>query len=268
MRLILFSLLSMILSLSLAEAQSVMDNLPQSVPQAPLSGPNPSKATAAVTAPATPASATAGAAPAATASTDPYTLTDISADVTADTASHARDQALTQAEHTAYEQLCARLSVPDSAAKVSDDSVASLVQSFDVQSEKLSAVRYIGVFTIHFKPAAITKKLGHLIGGLPDSAYGVPYDEVAHNAALAAASHLTVAVQTPSLSAWTQTKRRLTAISQVVSVDTLDLGRSVSHIDLRYTGSLEELQGTLTAQGLILHQAIDGEWALADTAVQ
>lgn len=85
-----------------------------------------------------------------------YEVTDVTADVTADNAAHARDQAIVQAQRSALEQLLdrlgAELSVTD---QLSDDDIATLVQNFEVQSERRSAVRYIGVFTVQFRPNAV-----------------------------------------------------------------------------------------------------------------
>ncbi len=85
-----------------------------------------------------------------------YKLTDVAADVTADSAAHARDKAIMQAQRSAFEQLLTRLGVDAArAARENDDGIAALVQAFEVQREHASAVRYIGTFTIQFKPNAV-----------------------------------------------------------------------------------------------------------------
>ena len=84
-----------------------------------------------------------------------YEVTDVPADVTADSAAHARDQAIFQAQRTALQQLLSRFGAdPALAGKLSDDDVAALVQNFEVQSERSSSVRYIGAFTVQFRPGA------------------------------------------------------------------------------------------------------------------
>jgi hypothetical protein len=84
-----------------------------------------------------------------------YKITDVPVDVTADSAAHARDQAVAGAQRSAFEQLLGRLGADTSlAAKLGDDDVAALVQSFEVQDEHTSNVRYIGTFTVQFRPAA------------------------------------------------------------------------------------------------------------------
>ncbi len=85
-----------------------------------------------------------------------YQIADVAADVTADSAARARDQAILQAQRNAFTQLLARLDVDAGlATKTNDDALAALVQAFEVQQERTSAVRYIGTFTVQFKPNAV-----------------------------------------------------------------------------------------------------------------
>ncbi len=90
-----------------------------------------------------------------------FTVTDVAVDVTADSAAHARDQAFVQAQRQALALLLERLDAGSKAADgLSDDDIAALVKSFEVQSERASSVRYIGAFTVQFKPNAMRTYLG------------------------------------------------------------------------------------------------------------
>ena len=85
-----------------------------------------------------------------------YQVSDVAVDTTADNASHARDRAVIEAQRKAFEQLMGRLGADGAlVAKQSDDAIASFVQAFEVQQERTSAVRYIGTFTVQFKPNAV-----------------------------------------------------------------------------------------------------------------
>jgi hypothetical protein len=259
MRFALFSLLALIFVVSAAEAQSVSESLP------PFAAANEPEKTP--TPPPAP-SPTPSAVPPAVVVTDPYTVTDVNADVTADSAAHARDQALMQAERDAFTQLCTRMGAAEGAAKLDDNALAALVQSFEVQSEHVSPVRYIGVFTIRFKPLSVQKKIGK-------SAAPVPADAADASAAPAVViegkpmpqgplSDVLIGVQADSLASWMQIKRRLNAVPQVARINTLDLGRGLSHIDVAYSGSILDLQQALIAQGLVLRQTPTGIWELYD----
>lgn len=208
------------------------------------------------------------AAPALTA--EAATVADINVDVTADSAAHARDQAVMQAQRQAYAQLCTRLGVPEAHAKIDDDSLAAMVKSFDIQSERLSAVRYIGVFTVHFKPAALQKRLGKYAAGMAVGAANNAGGTMTTGGEDPAAvqSHLTLAIDTPNLAAFAQAKKRLNELPQVVRLDTIGLGRGVSHVDMIYTGTLSDLIRALNQHGMNIVQGGDGEWRYSDTGAR
>ena len=251
MRLLFLSLLALICAGSATQAQSVMDEIPAVSPQPDTSPPS-DQAKQQPPAP----------------SADPYIVTDVNADVTADHSGHARDQALAQAERAGFAQLCTRLGVPtERVAKFSDDDIAALVQSFDLQSERLSSVRYIGVFTLRFKQAAVQKKIGKY------QTAANPTNSTANNLAPSvevkplpsgSLSYVTVMVQTPSLAAWTQIKHRLNDVPQIAKVDVVSLGRGTSHINLSYGGAISDLQQAVTVQGLVLRQMPLGDWTLTE----
>jgi hypothetical protein len=234
MRLIFLTILSLTAFSAYAQAQSLMDNLPPVIIQSEPSGDKP------------PDKDKPAAAPAA----ESYSVADVNVDVTADTAAHARDRALVQAERTAYSQLCGRLGTIDNADKLSDDNIAALVRSFEVQSEHLSAVRYVGVFTITFTPAAVKKKLGApVITAAPT---------------LPASAHMTVAVKADTLAALQQVKKRITAIPLVANIDTLDLGKGLVHIDVAFNGSVSDFRQAAAGQGFILRESDAGVFELYD----
>jgi hypothetical protein len=88
---------------------------------------------------------------------DIYTIRDVEVDVTADNSAAARDRAITVAQRKAFDALYSRLS-PDPGAKapaLSDIEVARLVQDFEVQRERSSAVRYLATLTVRFRPTNV-----------------------------------------------------------------------------------------------------------------
>ena len=92
-----------------------------------------------------------------------YEVADVAVDVTAKNAAQARDQAIIQAQRLGLNGLLERLGVnPDAAKNLSSDDIATLVQSFEVQNERASSVRYIGTFTVQYKPNAVRSYLGSL----------------------------------------------------------------------------------------------------------
>lgn len=99
--------------------------------------------------------------PSSTSDAKVYEITDVAVDVKADSAAHARDQALAKAQKAAFGQLLERLGSDVAAADaITADALAGLMQSFEVQNERASSSRYIGMFTIQFKPSAVRGWLG------------------------------------------------------------------------------------------------------------
>jgi hypothetical protein len=89
-----------------------------------------------------------------------FEVTDVGVDVTAASSAKARDQAVIEAQRTAFHQMLERIGAREQfGASFNDDDIAALVQSFEVQDEHTSSVRYIGTFTVQFKPNAVRAQL-------------------------------------------------------------------------------------------------------------
>jgi len=90
------------------------------------------------------------------------TVADVPVDVTAKSAAAARDQAIANAQIKAFDRLVRRL-VPNAAdqarIKPSQTDIEGMVQDFAVESERVSSVRYIGLYTVRFRAASVNKYL-------------------------------------------------------------------------------------------------------------
>ncbi|MBI1208150.1 MAG: DUF2066 domain-containing protein [Azospirillum sp.] len=80
-----------------------------------------------------------------------YSVSGVSVDVTAANANEARDLAIQQAQRKAFAQLFQQLTGGPAAASPSDAELARLVQSFEIDDERVSAVRYVASLTVHFR---------------------------------------------------------------------------------------------------------------------
>ena len=83
-----------------------------------------------------------------------YTVGDIDVDVTAGSANAAREAAIVLGQRIAYDKLMAQLADPQQAAslpRLTDADISDLVSDFEVESEKASAVRYIGKLSFRFR---------------------------------------------------------------------------------------------------------------------
>jgi hypothetical protein len=83
-----------------------------------------------------------------------YTVGGVTVDVTADSAAAARDAAIVLGQRIAFDKLMSQLADPQAAAalpRLSDAEISDLVSDFEVESERASAVRYIGKLSFRFK---------------------------------------------------------------------------------------------------------------------
>lgn len=87
-----------------------------------------------------------------------YRVTDVIVDVTSGNASLARDMAIVQAQKQAFVQLMERLGVPN-AVNLGGEDIGGFVQSFEVQKEHAAGYRYLGTFTVQFKPDVVRNYL-------------------------------------------------------------------------------------------------------------
>lgn len=94
-----------------------------------------------------------------------YAVTGVPVDVTAANAAKAREQAFIDVQRIAYQRLMERLVPASEHARVPQPSpmeIEALVRDVIVEREKASAVRYIGTFTVRFKPEAVRGVLASL----------------------------------------------------------------------------------------------------------
>ncbi|HPD83704.1 MAG: DUF2066 domain-containing protein [Alphaproteobacteria bacterium] len=94
------------------------------------------------------------------AAADPYTVENIEVDITADNAVEAREKAFEAAQIKGYEELAKRiLGEEEFKDFVTPDinTISSLVRDYEVTNEKLSAVRYNGVYKIRYSKKAFRK---------------------------------------------------------------------------------------------------------------
>lgn len=89
---------------------------------------------------------------------DLFTITGVKVDVTADDAVKAREQAMNKAGRDALATLAQRITTTPAAevvAAADDLTVSSMIRNIEVDSEKLSNVRYIATLTVVFDEQAV-----------------------------------------------------------------------------------------------------------------
>ena len=89
---------------------------------------------------------------------DDYTVERIPVDVTAGSAAAARDQALLKAQREGLDRLAERFGAKP--PRIAEARAPDYVMSFEIDSEKSSAVRYIAEVTVHYNPSAVNRLFG------------------------------------------------------------------------------------------------------------
>jgi hypothetical protein len=179
----------------------------------------------------------------------PYEVTGVPVDVTAADAATARDQAIVEGQRKAFTMLMERLLGTEQAASIatpSDAQLSSMVQDFEVESERLSAVRYIGVMTFRFDAAAVDAAMGRP----SEAAGGVVTDAVPSGPVRT----LSVVVPIASLRDWVEVRRRLSAITLVQRAEVRSLARTEGELNLSYYGDESRLRQALAQRQLSLLQ--------------
>ena len=96
---------------------------------------------------------------------DPFSVTGVAVDVTASSAAEARDKAISEAQRKAFEVLFKRL-VADGAGRVvpavSESDLQRMIQGFEIEQERGSAVRYVASMAFKFRAKAVTTYLSSL----------------------------------------------------------------------------------------------------------
>jgi hypothetical protein len=197
-----------------------------------------------------------GSAPATAAA--PYEVTGVAVDVTAADAATARDQAIVEGQRKAFTMLMERLVGTEQAPSIptpEDAQLSSMVQDFEVESERLSSVRYIGVMTFRFDAAAVDAAMGRP----SDATGGVITDAVPSGPVRT----LGVVVPITSLRDWVEVRRRLSGISLVQRAEVRSLARTECQLNLSYYGVETRLRQALAQRQLtLLEDPQQQQWLL------
>lgn len=188
----------------------------------------------------------------------PYEVTGVEVDVTASDAATARDQAIVEGQRKAFTMLMERLLGAEQAATIptpSDAELSSMVQDFEVESERLSSVRYIGVMTYRFDAASIDAAMGRPT----DTTGGIVTDAVPSGPIRT----LNVVVPITSLRDWVEVRRRLSGITLVQRAEVRSLARTEGELNLSYYGDEARLRQALAQRQLsLLQDPQQQQWVL------
>lgn len=185
-----------------------------------------------------------GVSPAAAA---PYVVTGVPVDVTAADAVTARDQAILEGQRKAFAMLMEQQLGAEKAATIktpSDDRLSAMVENFEVESERISGVRYVGVLTFRFDQASVDAATGKA----PEPTAEIVTDAMPSGPVRT----ITVNVPIASLRDWLEVQRRLAGIRTLQRTDVRGIARTEGELNLVFFGDELALQQALAQRQLTL----------------
>ncbi len=196
------------------------------------------------------------------------TVGDVHVDVTAKTAAAARDKAIADAQRIGFEKLMQQM-LPNPAdqarVKPSQEQIEGFVQDFAVENERVSAVRYLGVYSVRFRAGRIHKYLtdsGITATGdvssieTAGSATPAAADDSAQPSPTGGGQTTSYAIAMPlgGIADWVQARNKLTGLPGVQRLSLDVLTRDAASFTLDFAGDPLALQAALAGTGFILVQ--------------
>jgi len=189
-----------------------------------------------------------------------YTVTGIPVDVTAENAAAARDQAIVEGQRAALKLLVENMMGSEKASQIAlpdDAGISEMVQDFEVESERLSAVRYVGTLTFRFLSDPVDQLVGRAPAGTVQTTAPMPAGPV---------RTITVNVPITGLQQWMELRQRLVGVPLLHRADVRYLAPDQGKLDLVFSGDEQQLTQELAQRQLTLAK-FDEAWTLMPAGV-
>lgn len=168
---------------------------------------------------------------------DRYAVSGITIDQATENPATARDAALIEASKLAYGQLKDRFALEGTTLPDLDDAQLSrAMQDFSIDGEKISANRYIGTFTIRFRPSVAT---GTTAIYKPEA-----------SAPTTGVFDVPVTFGFANLTEWQTGRTAIANASGVQGMQIAGLRRNYVDLTVRTTGDADSFMAALAAQGI------------------
>jgi hypothetical protein len=169
-----------------------------------------------------------------------FRVSGVAAEAAAETAAAARERAIAQGLRTAWAMLLAREAPADAArlSAVTQEELDRLVESFEVEGERVGATRYAATLAVNFRPEAVRALL-------------------ARSPSAAPAGRVEVVAPLSGIADWVELRRRLGNAPAVGGVEVLALSRSEARLALMLPGGAAGAAG-LGQAGLSLSEGPAG----------
>jgi hypothetical protein len=208
---------------------------------------------------------------------NPYQINNVKVDVEGESAIDAREKALQQARRSAFEVLTKRMVSSDARTampNIDDQTIAAMVDSFEINREKLSKNRYLASVNVTFNERAIQGYLGrHTTMAIPDTSTNLPSVQAQNtpvddnmnapynpNATyqnqppmIGSLNTYRIRVNLNGIYEWINIQNQLRAISGVKMLEVNALNASFAIMTLSYAGDGSRLQNDLNSRGMQIY---------------
>jgi hypothetical protein len=178
---------------------------------------------------------------------NPLVQRGVPAEATAETAVVARDRALASGQRIAYERLATAMGLQ---RDLSDAQIEGLVRSLIIESERITAGRYVARITVNFNPSRI--RGGEALAS-PGGAPGIAPGALAAPAGAAIAT-VEATARYASFPEWLELNRRLRAAPQVARVDVVTVSGQMARLRLALRAEPGAAASELAAGGIAFAQ--------------
>ncbi len=190
---------------------------------------------------------------------DLYVVRDIAVDAGGENAIEAKDNALTRARRNGFETMLKRLGVDASFASVSDRSIATMVNSFEINREKSSKNRYLASVNVMFNKNAVQAYVGRntnlAVNNDVLSNSGHNNDRFTPARNMQQSKHLSLykaEVKINNLSHFVNLKNNMTSIPMLDKILLSSIKSNRAIVEIQYDGDVESLKTGLMRRGLQL----------------
>lgn len=201
-----------------------------------------------------------------------HTIRNLAVDVEAETAIQAREEALSQARRNAFNVLKKRFPTPIENILTPDPAtIATMVDSFEINREKLSKNRYLASVNVTFNERAVQTYIAQSTGGgmygnrannsdfdrvLGAVATGDEFQNTRQNA-LTPSTQSVIRIPIAGVRQWIGIKKSLQSVYSIQNIEIKEISSRRAVVNLSHQGSIYDLQNVLIGRGMRLYANTD-----------
>lgn len=188
------------------------------------------------------------------------TVEGVKVSVTGDSAAAAREQALDQAHHLAFQKVLSENFPEKQVSSPSEETLRGMVRDFSINREKTTPTSYTASLTFQFDEPQVRNWVAQVQNGHPDPQE--PSSSPFLQQPKEESKPLLIAASYGTHSEWQHIRKTLETFPGVQKLSIFTLSPKSAKMEITYRGSIDKLVQGLLQQGFRLVQQ-NGEWVLS-----